>query len=576
MPDGSTDQHRLVTFVDPLTGHARLIIGDDQGVFTGVDDNGTFIDGIGTAIAPIGTRNGNLRITQFYYGAVQPSLTAATNGRRHVLRRRPGHRPADLQRRRDRQRQHQLVGTSLLAPRSGGGDGTGVATDPTGSGTVLPLLRPGRRGHQLLPGQRQRRPVHRPDLRPGPDAERPRSPVGQRPARLREPGRRRATAALGNFAVNPIDGNQIIISSNVGRIFRTEDQGKNWFVIGEPSQAGFDGTYAPALAFGAPDPNGAGRHRQPRQLHLRRHRRRPHLRHPAGGGSAATAAWTTSPPASTARASSRSSPARSRAATRRIAVTQGGPTSSTCPACSRPQPPRSRSSGNLPIGVTTLPLNIPAPTKLILQDLTVNLDISYPVQPSDGKAHGNDSDLSFFLIGPDGTRIELAGGIGGTGQGFTGTSFNDKGLPLGGNPAPAAPFTGVFKPFQSLLANFGGKNIEGTWHLEIDNNGSDIVARLNSWSLTFSSQGGVYYNPDSTNPNAYWQNITGDLFNNSSTLLNVTAPASLQLRYLEALQVDWRYVIPADPGVAISPTNPAMPVLYVGGQGGSSSRSTRA
>ena len=35
---------------DPLTGHARLIFGDDQGVFSGVDNgDGTLSAGIGTA-----------------------------------------------------------------------------------------------------------------------------------------------------------------------------------------------------------------------------------------------------------------------------------------------------------------------------------------------------------------------------------------------------------------------------------------------------------------------------------------------------------------------------------------------
>src|SRR5918997_2615947 len=58
---GITDQHRIIPFVDPLTGRARLIIGDDQGVHTAIDDNGTLrTGGIGTARAPSVRRNGNL------------------------------------------------------------------------------------------------------------------------------------------------------------------------------------------------------------------------------------------------------------------------------------------------------------------------------------------------------------------------------------------------------------------------------------------------------------------------------------------------------------------------------------
>jgi len=83
--EGTTDQHRVVTMVDPLTGHARLIFGDDQGVFSGVDmGNGSLDPGIGTDslgtgidVFATGSRSGNLQITQNYYGAAQPSILAA-------------------------------------------------------------------------------------------------------------------------------------------------------------------------------------------------------------------------------------------------------------------------------------------------------------------------------------------------------------------------------------------------------------------------------------------------------------------------------------------------------------------
>ena len=57
-----------------------------------------------------------------------------------------------------------------------------------------------------------------------------------------------------DFAVNPVNGNEIVISSQNGgqgpQIFSTENQGQNWNVIG--TQTDLDGTYAPALAYGAP------------------------------------------------------------------------------------------------------------------------------------------------------------------------------------------------------------------------------------------------------------------------------------------------------------------------------------
>src|SRR5205814_892194 len=56
------------------------------------------------------------------------------------------------------------------------------------------------------------------------------------------------------FAVNPIDGTAIVMSSSAGRIFLTSGpslgQGVQWFPIGDPTD--LDSSYAPALAFGAP------------------------------------------------------------------------------------------------------------------------------------------------------------------------------------------------------------------------------------------------------------------------------------------------------------------------------------
>ena len=84
-----------------------------------------------------------------------------------------------------------------------------------------------------------------------------------------------------NFAVNPIDPDGIIISAGnnrgVGRLFRTTDRGLIWSIIGEtprrparsptrPVGPSLDGTYAQALAFGAPSPGSPDRE----QLHLRR------------------------------------------------------------------------------------------------------------------------------------------------------------------------------------------------------------------------------------------------------------------------------------------------------------------
>ena len=57
----------------------------------------------------------------------------------------------------------------------------------------------------------------------------------------------------GNFTVNPVDGNEVLMSSNAGRIFELGNNGTTWQVIGDPNF--LNGNYAPALTYGAPDPN---------------------------------------------------------------------------------------------------------------------------------------------------------------------------------------------------------------------------------------------------------------------------------------------------------------------------------
>src|SRR5262249_32070826 len=58
-----------------------------------------------------------------------------------------------------------------------------------------------------------------------------------------------------NFAINPVNGADVVISSSTGNIFATSDQGVTWFDIGQPSVFNNPGSWSVALAYGAPDPN---------------------------------------------------------------------------------------------------------------------------------------------------------------------------------------------------------------------------------------------------------------------------------------------------------------------------------
>jgi subtilisin-like proprotein convertase family protein len=243
---GSTDQHRLLAVIDPLTGKTRLIAGDDQGIFTAVTNpDGTLAtDGIGFAPSITGSRNGNIQITQFYYGASQPSSLAAEiqGALLYGMAQDDGFPTSDP---------HVLQNGNLnwVGPV---GDGTGVATDQGGSGQVYQYRWPCCGAFPLasdfflvqLPGHHGQDFISRITglLQPGDD---PAKNMGQWPL-------------LGgsNFAVNPIDPTAIVMSSQAGRIFRTSGPltgtGVQWFSIAEPGV--LDSTYAPAEAFGAPNP----------------------------------------------------------------------------------------------------------------------------------------------------------------------------------------------------------------------------------------------------------------------------------------------------------------------------------
>src|SRR5205823_6058186 len=124
----NTDQHRIITMVDPLTGKSRIIIGDDQGIFSAVDDNGKFLTSFGSHSLPRASRNGNIQITQFYYGAVQPSLLAAqVAGALFYGQAQDDGSP---------QSAPDVLTTGNIGWVGPEGDGTGVATDQTGSGTA--------------------------------------------------------------------------------------------------------------------------------------------------------------------------------------------------------------------------------------------------------------------------------------------------------------------------------------------------------------------------------------------------------------------------------------------------------
>ena len=275
--DDSTNYHAIVAITDPTTGHTRLIVGDDQGVFTGVENSDGSADSgpVGSrhrhgALPSPARRNGNLQLAQLNSGTAQPDTLAAqiTGALYYATGLNTGSPQSTSSILSTGNITWQTnygafqvgsVSTTATYATSFPGTGKDIETDPTGTGTLYQFRLPQRhrpgpvRAHRLLRGDasHQRQPApedHQPYDRP--------------PAIRRHSGRSaRPRGQWGNqdgfnFAVNPIDPSAIVTSSIDGNIFRTSGPttgyGVEWFQIAQGSQ--LDGSNANALAYGRPQP----------------------------------------------------------------------------------------------------------------------------------------------------------------------------------------------------------------------------------------------------------------------------------------------------------------------------------
>jgi len=121
----------------------------------------------------------------------------------------------------------------------------------------------------------------------------------------------------------------------------------------------------------------------------------------------------------------------------------------------------------------TLNSTLTVPYSLAIQDVNVRLSV----------AHTYDSDLTFWLVNPSGTlTVQLVSKVGGDGDNFTNTVFDDSAATAIGSGA--APFTGTYRPVGSL-AQFNGTDAGGTWTLRASDQVGGDVGSLTSWSLDF-------------------------------------------------------------------------------------------
>lgn len=117
----------------------------------------------------------------------------------------------------------------------------------------------------------------------------------------------------------------------------------------------------------------------------------------------------------------------------------------------------------------------------VIRELTLQLSIT----------HTQTGYLDAFLTGPDGQRIELFSEVGGSGDHFDRTIFDDKAdTPI---MKGASPFTGNFQTMalvkrQPSLNSYIGKSAKGVWQLVIRGTRSERFGMLHDWSLRMKSR----------------------------------------------------------------------------------------
>ena len=234
-----TGYQAAIAEVDPTTGLPRLIFGNSEGVWSGLDDNGTFETTIGSSDSlPDMNRNGNLSITQFYYGAVQPGNAAAQiAGALFYGAAQDSGGPYSDPNIISNGNLQWSVATNHDPVPSPDEDSTSVGVDQQGLGTVDSYWFPETGGNYT-------------DFFQVNDSG---STFGllQQSNGLPLVDPQWTLAGITNLAVNPVAGTDILISSDTGNIFASQNTGGTWFDIGEPSVFGSPANASLALAYGA-------------------------------------------------------------------------------------------------------------------------------------------------------------------------------------------------------------------------------------------------------------------------------------------------------------------------------------
>ena len=115
----------------------------------------------------------------------------------------------------------------------------------------------------------------------------------------------------------------------------------------------------------------------------------------------------------------------------------------------------------------------------------ISTNIDTPVEKLSVKLnieHTYASDLTITLIAPDATEVVLCSGVGGSGDNFTETVFDDDAAQAIADGS--APFTGTFTP-EGTLADMIGISAIGDWTLSVADGFNQDGGQLVDWSITF-------------------------------------------------------------------------------------------
>jgi subtilisin-like proprotein convertase family protein len=156
-----------------------------------------------------------------------------------------------------------------------------------------------------------------------------------------------------------------------------------------------------------------------------------------------------------------------------------------------------RSTGNIAVPIRDVATEI-VPIEVTDAGQIVDVDVRIRAN------HTFDSDLTFTLIGPDGTAVVLAAGKGGSGDNFGDGAADCSGRPtVFDDQAPTAigagvaPFAASFRPDQPL-ARFAGKSAQGTWRLQVTDGFALDVGTLFCTQLVIKLRSQLCCDPNGT------------------------------------------------------------------------------